>query len=96
MADQQQYAPKTRFSSSNGSPRQGTPSSARPGPGLRVGLAWNEDNLPNGHINERGCVRWLAHPPDDPERDRMAALFAETVADPLTRSVIADLLNAVR
>ena len=48
-----------------------------------------------GHINERACVRWLAHPPDDPERDRMAALFAETVADPLTRSVIADLLNAV-
>jgi Ser/Thr protein kinase RdoA (MazF antagonist) len=48
-----------------------------------------------GHINERACTRWLNHPPGDPERDRMAALFGETVADPLTRTVIADLLDAV-
>ena len=48
-----------------------------------------------GHINERACARWLNHSPGDPVRDRMAALFGETVADPLTRSVIADLLDAV-
>jgi len=48
-----------------------------------------------GHINERACARWLAHAPEDPERDRMAALFAETVENPLTRSVIAELLDAV-
>ena len=48
-----------------------------------------------GHINERACARWLEHPPGDPERARMAALFGETVADPFTRSVIADLLDAV-
>ena len=49
-----------------------------------------------GHINERACARWLAHPPEGPERARMAELFAETVEDPLTRSVISDLLDAVR
>ena len=47
-----------------------------------------------GHINERACERWLDHPPDDPERDRMAALFAESVADPLTRQTIENLLDA--
>ena len=36
-----------------------------------------------GHINERACARWLDHSPGDPERDRMATLFGETVADPL-------------
>ena len=48
-----------------------------------------------GHINERACTRWLNHPSDDPERERMAALFGETVADPLTREVITELLDAV-
>ena len=48
-----------------------------------------------GHINERAGTRWLEQPPGDPERDRMADLIAETVAAPLTRSVIADLLDAV-
>ena len=48
-----------------------------------------------GHINERACTRWLEHPPGHPERDRMAELFGETATDPLTRSVIADLLDAV-
>lgn len=47
------------------------------------------------HINERACTRWLSHSPDDPERDRMAALFSEAVTDPLTRSAIGDLLDAV-
>ena len=48
-----------------------------------------------GHINERACRRWLDHPPSDPERQRMAALFRESVADPLTRRTIEDLVNAV-
>lgn len=48
-----------------------------------------------GHINERACTRWLQLRPGDPERERMAALFGETVDDPLSRSVIADLLDAV-
>jgi len=48
-----------------------------------------------GHINERACERWLDHPPSDPERERMAALFAESVANPLTRQTIDDLLDAV-
>ena len=48
-----------------------------------------------GHINERACARWLEHSPGDPERGRMADLFGETVSDPLTRSVIADLLDGV-
>ncbi|MET3807868.1 Ser/Thr protein kinase RdoA (MazF antagonist) [Nakamurella sp. UYEF19] len=48
-----------------------------------------------GHINERACTHWLMHSPGDPERERLADLFGETVADPLTRSVIADLLDAV-
>jgi hypothetical protein len=48
-----------------------------------------------GHINERACTGWLEHPAGDPERDRLANLFGETVADPLTRSAIADLLDAV-
>jgi Ser/Thr protein kinase RdoA (MazF antagonist) len=48
-----------------------------------------------GHINERACTGWLEHPPGDPERDRLARLFGETAADPLTRSAIADLLDAV-
>lgn len=47
------------------------------------------------HINERACAQWLAHRPGDPERARMAALFQETVADPLTHSAISDLLDAV-
>ena len=47
------------------------------------------------HINERACARWLAQSPADPERARMAALIGETVADPLTRAVISDLLDAV-
>jgi len=47
-----------------------------------------------GHINERACQRWLDHPPGDPERVRMAALFAESVSDPLTRATIEDLLQA--
>ena len=47
-----------------------------------------------GHINERACARWLAHPPGDPERDRMAALLEETIADPVTRAVVSDLLDA--
>ena len=46
------------------------------------------------HINERACDRWLDHPPDDPERARMAALFGESVADPLTRATIDHLLQA--
>jgi len=48
-----------------------------------------------GHINERACTRWLDHPPGDPERDRMAALFGESVADPVTRRTIEQLLDAV-
>jgi Ser/Thr protein kinase RdoA (MazF antagonist) len=48
-----------------------------------------------GHINERACTRWLESPAGDPERDRMASLFGESVADPLTRAVVADLLDAV-
>jgi Ser/Thr protein kinase RdoA (MazF antagonist) len=48
-----------------------------------------------GHINERACARWLDHPPGDPERDRMAALFGESVADPITRQTIEELLDAV-
>lgn len=48
-----------------------------------------------GHINERACTRWLESPAGDPERDRMASLFGETVADPLTRAVVTDLLDAV-
>jgi hypothetical protein len=47
-----------------------------------------------GHINERACERWLDHPPGDPERDRMAALFGESVADPFTRATIDHLLEA--
>ena len=48
-----------------------------------------------GHINERACARWLEHRPGDPERDRMAALFGESVADPITRQTIEELLDAV-
>ena len=48
-----------------------------------------------GHINERACARWLAHPPGDPERERMAARFAEFSDNPVTRGSIADLLDAV-
>jgi len=48
------------------------------------------------HINERACQRWLDHPPGDPERARMAALFGESVADPLTRASIEHLLDATR
>ena len=48
-----------------------------------------------GHIEERACTRWLDHPPHDPERERMAALFGESVADPLTRRTIDELLDAV-
>jgi Ser/Thr protein kinase RdoA (MazF antagonist) len=48
-----------------------------------------------GHINERACTRWLDHPPGDPERDRMAALFGESVENPLTRRTIEQLLDAV-
>jgi tRNA A-37 threonylcarbamoyl transferase component Bud32 len=47
------------------------------------------------HINERACTRWLDHDTGDPERDRMAALFGESVADPLTRRTIEELLDAV-
>lgn len=47
------------------------------------------------HINERACSRWLDHPPGDPERDRMSALFGEFVADPFTRQTIEELLDAV-
>jgi len=49
-----------------------------------------------GHLTERACARWLDHAPGDPERDRMAALVGESVADPLTRQTIEDLLDAVR
>ena len=48
-----------------------------------------------GHINERACARWLDHRPGEPERDRMAALFGESVADPITRQTIEELLDAV-
>ena len=48
-----------------------------------------------GHINERACARWLECPPEDPERNRMAGLFGETVADPLTTSVVENLLEAL-
>lgn len=48
-----------------------------------------------GHINERACARWLDHRPGDPERDRMAALFGESVAEPVTRQTIEELLDAV-
>jgi Ser/Thr protein kinase RdoA (MazF antagonist) len=48
-----------------------------------------------GHINERACARWLAHPPGDPERARMADLFAEFSSNPLTRASIDQLLDAV-
>ena len=37
-----------------------------------------------GHINERACAQWLAHPPGDPERARMADLFAEFSSAPVT------------
>jgi Ser/Thr protein kinase RdoA (MazF antagonist) len=49
-----------------------------------------------GHINERACTRWLDHPPEHPERERMAALFGECVAERLTRDSIQELLEAVR
>lgn len=48
-----------------------------------------------GHINERACARWLDHPPGAPERERMAALFGESLADPLTRQTIEELLDSV-
>lgn len=48
-----------------------------------------------GHINERACTRWLAAAPDDPERNRMAALFAECVERPLTVAAIHATLAAL-
>lgn len=48
-----------------------------------------------GRINERACTRWLESPAGDPVRDRMASLFGECVAYPLTRGVVAYLLDAV-
>lgn len=48
-----------------------------------------------GHINERACVRWLAAPPGDPERDRMAGLFGEFVGRPVTMESIDRTLAAL-
>ncbi len=48
-----------------------------------------------GHINERACAGWLDLAPGDPERERMAALFGEIVADPFTRQTIEELLDSV-
>jgi len=48
-----------------------------------------------GHINERACTRWLDHSPGDPEWERMAAPFGESVAEPLTCQTIEELLEAV-
>jgi hypothetical protein len=48
-----------------------------------------------GHINERACARWLDHAPGDPERDWMAALFGESLADPFTLQTIEELLDSV-
>ncbi|MEO5832097.1 MAG: aminoglycoside phosphotransferase family protein [Nakamurella sp.] len=48
-----------------------------------------------GHINERACARWLAAPPGDPERDRMAGLFGEFLDRPVTVESIDRTLAAL-
>ncbi len=46
------------------------------------------------HIGERACGLWLAATNED-DRARAASLVDEFVGDPLTRNVIAELLDAV-
>ena len=46
------------------------------------------------HIGERGCGLWLAAATDT-DRDRAASLVDEFVGEPLTRVVIAELLDSI-
>jgi phosphotransferase family enzyme len=48
-----------------------------------------------GHIGEMHLRRWLALPPDTPERVREEAGIEEFLGDPLRRSTIEDILDAV-
>jgi Ser/Thr protein kinase RdoA (MazF antagonist) len=48
-----------------------------------------------GHIGEMHIRRWLALPPDAPERAREEAGIEEFLGDPLQRSTIEDILDAV-
>ena len=48
-----------------------------------------------GHIAEYDCERWLDPAASAADRERHAGRFAEFTTRPLTRAVIAELLDAV-